>query len=633
MTDIRPARRHHARLIMIWLTLMLAIGVAPARAAGTTWLVDRPGDDVNSGDMATHKGSIRFALAHAVSGDLVVFGDIGVDTIFLSSQGGTLVVPPGVAVGRRRDQADCGSYNSPQITIQDPSLSPVGAIDPIMSLGAGATLRNVTLMFGRISLRITGPNVEVCGVGLGRTVDGDGVVLPGPPWSSALIVDGDHAAIRRSYINGGIVVTTHGSDTRLGDMLDGSGDENAGVRDAYVTVLADQAGAARRVTIRDPFPRALHDMPGNGVAGGDDLPNHANNWAMTPEIISAYSYDDFATVQIHGIASPNSLVDIFFDNQITVARQVPVLADATGKFSFTGALPPVPPPVLAIAASTLADAAHPGRVGSSSQWSSPKLVTLSSATPLAITPAALTFTAILTGTPPPDQYLAVTAPSDKPNLAWQTAVSTTDGLSWLGATPASGSGSGTLTVHIDPAGLQPGVYHGTVAVFDPAQPATRADAAITLLALSGEPLLGALGGVVDLSGAPAGPAHPGDTLRFIVTMTNLGAVALTNINSTNPLLPQGYPVVSNSGVVSGGAGFVATDQGFSGGTLAPGTSATYALDVQVPAGALAGMAIFSLEANANGTISVPVVGRMRIAPPAPSPQPVVWLPVVIREAP
>jgi hypothetical protein len=623
------ARRHRLKSAALWLVLLLLIGAMPAaHAAGTTWTVDRPGDDGADGDLAAHKGSIRFALAHAASGDMVKFGDIGVDTIFLSSQGGTLIVPPGVALGSPREQADCGSYNDPLVTIADPSLTLGGAIDTMISLGAGATLRGVGILRGRISVRITGPNVEVCGAGLGRSVDGDGVALPGPPWAAALIVDGDHAVVRRSYINGAVSVTTHGSDTRLGDTLQGNGDTNGGVRDAYVTVLADQGGAARRVTIRDPFPRALHGMPGNGAPGGDDVPNHANNWAMTPEIISAYTYDNFATAQIRGIASPNSLVDMFFDNQITVARQAPVLADATGMFSFTGALPPVPPPVLAFAASTLDDPAHPGRVGSSSEWSGAKLVTIPGATPLALTPAALVFTAILTGSLPPEQYLAVTAPSDRPRLAWQTAVSTTGSLGWLGATPASGSGNGTIAVHVDPTGLQPGVYYGTVAVFDPTQPATRATAAITLLALSGEPLLSARGGAVDLSGAPGGPAHAGDILRISVTITNVGAVDVTNINSTPvPLrLSQGYAVVAGSGAMSGaGNGFVASDQGFSGGALAPGASATYSLDVTVLPNARGGV-VFSGEVNYAG-VAIPVNARMLIAP-APAVHPVIWLPAV-----
>jgi hypothetical protein len=632
MNSFRSLRSRYPNSIALWLLMLLALSwLSAAQAAGATWIVNRPGDDVNNGDLATHSGSLRFTLAHAIGGDLVEFGEFGADSIWLNPQNGGLVVPPGVAVGGRRDQADCGSYNGPLVTIRDPALNPTNAITTMISLGAGSTLRGVGIMRGRTSARIAGPNVEICGVGLGRSVDGDSFVLPGgAPWSNALIVDGDHAVVRRSYINGGVVMTVHADGSRLGDTLGGNGDTNGGVRNAAVTVLADSGDAAQRVLIRDPFPRALHDMVGNGVAGGDGAPNHANNWAMTPEIIGATTSDNFATAQVRGIASPNSLVDIFFDNQIDVVRQPPVLADATGIFTFSGALPAVPPPVLAIAASTLDDPAHPGRIGSSSEWSAAKLVSISGATPLALTPNGLTFTAILTGTPPADQFLAVTAPSDKPTLAWQTAVSTTDGLSWLGATPASGSGNGTLAVSVDPAGLQPGIYHGTVAVFDPAQPGTRAEAGITLLALAGEPLLSAKGGVVDLSGAPGGPAHAGDVLRISVAITNVSTVDIPNIGSTPaPLqIAPGYAVVAGSGSMSGdGTSFVANDQGFSGGTLAPGASAIYTLDLIVLPSARSGV-VFSGEVNYSG-VAIPVNGRMIIGP-APAPQSYDWLPVIIR---
>src|SRR5690242_10345602 len=97
---LRPASRglfrRTAWLRAIALCCALLAGVTPARAAGTTWHVNRPGDDPTNGDLATHSGSLRFALAHATSGDIVLFGDIGADTIFVGS---TLVVPAGVAVG------------------------------------------------------------------------------------------------------------------------------------------------------------------------------------------------------------------------------------------------------------------------------------------------------------------------------------------------------------------------------------------------------------------------------------------------------------------------------------------------------------------------------------------------------
>ena len=232
-----------------------------------------------------------------------------------------------------------------------------------------------------------------------------------------------------------------------------------------MTVLADATGAAQRVTIRDPFPRGLHGLVGNGISGGDDVPTHANNWAQTPTIISAYTYDDFATVQVHGVANPLSLVDIYFDYQITVARQPPVMADATGAFSFSGPLPGRYVQVIAV--STLNDPAHPGWVGSSSRFSAPKPVTASApTTSLQLSPATLIFTAAAGDPASLAQTLIVTAPTFTPTLSWQTSVTTTDGMNWLSATPVTGSGNGILSVMVNHLGLAPNTYHGSVTVAD-----------------------------------------------------------------------------------------------------------------------------------------------------------------------
>jgi hypothetical protein len=110
---------------------------------------------------------------------------------------------------------------------------------------------------------------------------------------------------------------------------------------------------------------------------------------------------------------------------------------------------------LAIAGSTLADTTQPGRLGSSSQWSAAKLVTPPDSTSLLLTPDIVTFTAVLTGTPPPPQHLAVTVPADKPGLPWQAAVSTTDGLAWLGAAPGAAAALARSPSRWTPAACSP----------------------------------------------------------------------------------------------------------------------------------------------------------------------------------
>ena len=378
--------RGFAGVSIWWLALLLAGVVLPVYAWPSAWLVDRAGDNPADGDLASRRGSLRFVLAHVAGGEDVQFGDIGADTIYLNPQNGPLVVPANVAVGGRRSQADCGSYGAPLVTIAYPVLAPAQAMPALMVLNAGATLRHVALLRGLVSVRIAGADVEVCGVGLGRSVDGDGFPLSEPPWHAALVIGGDHAIIRRNYIAQAVSVTPAGSDARIGDAPGGSGDGNDGVRDASVTVGADASGAAQRVSIRDPFPRALAGFVPPGAFGGDDDPTHANNWAATPTIASAHSADGLS-VEVSGTANPLSLVDIFFDNQITVARASAVLADASGNYTFTGTLPSGT--VSVYATSTLADAAHPNRLGSSSAWAGPRAVIVSGAEPqLAATASA-----------------------------------------------------------------------------------------------------------------------------------------------------------------------------------------------------------------------------------------------------
>jgi hypothetical protein len=502
-----------AALCCIFLLLSM---VSPARAAGTTWTVDRPGDDLSNGDLSTHRGSIRFALNNATSGDIVLFGDVGADTIFVSSP---LVVPAGVSVGGARNEADCGDYHTPRANIED---GPLFTLRPVVSLGAGASLHGINIGGGDTGVKVTGADVDICGVGIGIVHDGDGYVIALPPAHTALSIDGARVTVRRNYLNGAVAVSSHSSDTQIGDTVDGSGDSNAGVRNATVTVWADANGAAQRVTIRDPFPRALHGLVAPGVLGGDDDPTHANNWAQTPTITSART-EDGATVQISGMASPLSVVDLFLDYLVDIDRRT-VVADASGAFSYSGPLPPGQ--VSVAAASTLDDPAHPTRLGSSSQWS--------------------------------------------------------------GAT--------------------------------------------TVISASAAPLLSSLGSTIDLSAVATGPAHPGDTLRFNITIVNIGPVTVNNINSTVFQASPSVTILAHSHKITGGSGFIATDGGFSNGRLTPGQAAVYSIDALVNPTDKPALASLSMEVNADGIIATPVRALMRIEPGVAAPGPLsprVWLALAI----
>ncbi len=353
-----------ARVTCLVALCMLAIHPVAARPLGTTWFVTTSGDDVTAGDVNTHSGTLRFTLAHAQNGDFVSFANFDrvVDIIDISSG---LIVPAGVAVGHTRNEA-CGSVMSPLVNIRAQ-----GNVTVVVSLGMSATLRNLDIAGGTISVKATGADADICGAGLGFMHDETDGLLPAPPATAALIVDGPRAVLHQSWVNGTIIISPLGSDTRIGDAIGGSGDANQGTCGNQgrcpVSVLADQTSAAQRVTIRDVFPRGLLGLLNRGISGGDDVITHTNNWVQTPVISSALSMDHFASVLVQGQANPLSLVDVYFDDHITLARQIPVTADASGLFTFSAALPAAP--IWVYAVSTLNDPTHLNRLGSSSQWS------------------------------------------------------------------------------------------------------------------------------------------------------------------------------------------------------------------------------------------------------------------------
>ena len=246
-----------------------------------------------------------------------------------------------------------------------------GNVTVVVSLGMSATLRNLDIAGGTISVKATGADADICGAGLGFMHDETDGLLPAPPATAALIVDGPRAVLHQSWVNGTIIISPLGSDTRIGDAIGGSGDANQGTCGNQgrcpVSVLADQTSAAQRVTLRDVFPRGLLGLLNSGISGGDDVITHTNNWVQTPVISSALSTDHFASVLVQGQANPLSLVDVYFDDHITLARQIPVTADASGLFTFSAALPAAP--IWVYAVSTLNDPTHLNRLGSSSQWS------------------------------------------------------------------------------------------------------------------------------------------------------------------------------------------------------------------------------------------------------------------------
>ena len=84
---------------------------------------------------------------------------------------------------------------------------------------------------------------------------------------------------------------------------------------------------------------------------------------------------------------------------------------------------------------------------------------------LQVRPPSLQFHVIASGPAPKEQELDVTTPAGA-NTAWTAAVTVTtpSGGKWLKASPASGTGKGSVQVDVDPTGLTQGQYSGQIKV-------------------------------------------------------------------------------------------------------------------------------------------------------------------------
>ena len=81
-------------------------------------------------------------------------------------------------------------------------------------------------------------------------------------------------------------------------------------------------------------------------------------------------------------------------------------------------------------------------------------------TTLSANPTSLSFSSAQNGPVPAAQTISLT--SSGAALSYTVTSSTTSGGTWLSATPASSTSPGTETVSVNPTGLAPGTYHGTV---------------------------------------------------------------------------------------------------------------------------------------------------------------------------
>ncbi len=82
--------------------------------------------------------------------------------------------------------------------------------------------------------------------------------------------------------------------------------------------------------------------------------------------------------------------------------------------------------------------------------------------PISVSPASLSFSYTTGYAAPPSQTVVIISPGA--TLTFSAAASTTSGGNWLSVSPASGTVGTTLTISVNPAGLSPGTYNGTVTI-------------------------------------------------------------------------------------------------------------------------------------------------------------------------
>lgn len=117
-----------------------------------------------------------------------------------------------------------------------------------------------------------------------------------------------------------------------------------------------------------------------------------------------------------------------------------------------------------------------GTSGSLSHTTTVLLTVNSAASPtLTLTPSTLSFAYQIGGAAPATQNISVTTGG---TLAY--TVSATGGT-WLTASPASGSGSGNVTVSANPAGLAAGTYSGTITITAPGAAGSPQSVKVTLV--------------------------------------------------------------------------------------------------------------------------------------------------------
>jgi uncharacterized protein (TIGR03437 family) len=197
------------------------------------------------------------------------------------------------------------------------------------------------------------------------------------------------------------------------------------------------------------------------AASGSILGVDITGVTLHGEQSSGYSHPQ--TVRVLNLGDPGTMVNWTAD--------VPYGGTLVSPSPASGSATPASPGTLTLTPSANAVSLAAGgyyaliRISDAQSLNSPQYVVVvldqqNSSAPLSPdpSPGGLFFTAAAGGNPPA-QHVNINASTTSP---FQASASTTDGATWLSASPASGNAAGEIAVSVNTAGLAPGVYTGEV---------------------------------------------------------------------------------------------------------------------------------------------------------------------------
>jgi trimeric autotransporter adhesin len=168
-----------------------------------------------------------------------------------------------------------------------------------------------------------------------------------------------------------------------------------------------------------------------------------------------------------------------------------------------------------------------GAVGSTSVVLQTQLTVAAVAPTIALNQTSLTFSGQAGGSSPASQSTNISNSGTGTTFNWTTTASTTSGGNWLTASPASGSGSGSITASVNTAGLAVGQYNGTIQVLSAG--ATNSPQTISVvLTVNAAPTIALSGTSLSFTTA-ASSSPPSQTLQ--VTNSGVGTLGL-NVSAT-----------------------------------------------------------------------------------------------------